>query len=413
MTIGMNDDSVVSIAQLREFLKLSHSATFISENAEECYAWMGRVLARFRYRRLPKGERSSVKKYLKKITGYSETQIDRLVAQWIKNRGVIRKKERTQPEFERIYSAEDVALLAEVDNAENRRTGAAVKKTCQDMYHIYGDTRFENLAKISVSHLYNLRGTRVYESRSLTYEKTHPTRVAIGVRAKPRPDGQPGFLRVDSVHQGDKGKEKGVYYIHLVDEVLQWDIVACVEGISEQFLKPALEEALAAHPCVIHNFHSDNGSEYINYVVAELLQKSFIGQTKSRSRRTNDNALVEGKNNIIRKLLGYTHIPKKYAPLIHVWCTEYVNPYLNYHRQCAFSTDTINAKGKVQKKYDIQMTPCQKLLSLPGAEKYLKHGVTAESLHATMMQKTHLAAAQEMQREKKKLFDTIRRTMLE
>ena len=155
-----------------------------------------------------------------------------------------------------------------------------------------------------------------------------------------------------------------------------------------------------------------NGSEYINHVVAELLQKLLIGQTKSRSRRTNDNALVEGKNNIIRKLLGYMHIPKKHARLVHTWCRDFLNPYLNFHRQCAFATDIIDAKGKIKKVYTIQMTPCQKLLSIPDVEKYLRPGITKESLTATMMAKTHLAAAQEMQKEKKKLFDTIRQKML-
>jgi len=236
--------------------------------------------------------------------------------------------------------------------------------------------------------------------------------VDIGIRVKPRPDGVPGFLRVDSVHQGDSGKEKGVYYINLVDEVAQWEMVVCVEGISEQFLIPALKEVLAQHPCHIKNFHSDNGSEYINRVVAELLQGLLIGQTKSRSRRTNDNALVEGKNNIIRGLMGYTHIPRKYAPLINVWCREYLNPYLNFHRQCAFATDVVDAKGKIKKVYRDYMTPCEKLLSIPNVEKYLKPGITKESLRATMMEKTHLAAAQEMQAAKRTLFAKIRARML-
>jgi hypothetical protein len=188
MTLGMNDDNVVSIAQLGEFLKLSQGAKFNSEDVEKAYEWIGRTLGKFRYGRLRKKEKSLVKKYLIRMTGYSETQIDRLIRRK-KTRGVIVKQKRTQPEFERVYTSEDVALLAEVDNAENRRTGAAVRKTCSDMYHVYKDVRFERLAKISVSHLYNLRGTRVYESRSLTYEKTNPTKVDIGIRAKPKPEG--------------------------------------------------------------------------------------------------------------------------------------------------------------------------------------------------------------------------------
>jgi transposase InsO family protein len=311
MTIGMNDDSVVSIAQLREFLKLSNSAKFISEDRTEAYRWIGKTLTKFRYSRLRKKERGIVIKYLIAMTGYSETQIDRLIRRK-KKCGRVTQKKRTQPTFDRIYTSEDVALLCEVDNAEGRRTGGALKKTLVDMFNLYGDKKFERLAKISISHIYNLRGTRQYGSKSLTYTKTPTTRVDIGIRKKPAPEGRPGFLRVDSVHQGDRDTEKGVYHINLVDEVSQSEIVVTVEGISEEFLRPVLEEALEAFPFRILGFRSDNGSEYLNKRVAELLNKLQVEQTKSRSRRTNDNALVEGKNAaVVRKHFGYMHIPKK------------------------------------------------------------------------------------------------------
>ena len=190
----MHDDHVMSLAQLREFVKLSNSATFSRVNVEESYQWVGRTLGKFRYQRLQKKEKSVVKKYLMMVTGYSDTQIDRLIFKK-KVSGGIQKKERTQPVFTRIYTSEDIALLLDIDNAESRRTGGAVKQTCRDMYHIYGDVRFERLANISVSHIYNLRGSRQYESASLTYHKTNPSQVDIGVRGKPIPNGIPGFLR--------------------------------------------------------------------------------------------------------------------------------------------------------------------------------------------------------------------------
>jgi len=408
MTIGMNDDNVVSIAQLREFLKLSNSAKFSSTDRTEAYEWIARTLGKFGYFKLPKKDRSVVKKYLITMTGYSETQIDRLIHRKRIWKRVVQKK-RTQPVFEHVYTSEDIALIIEVDNAEGRRTGGALKKTLADMFHLYGDKRFRRLSKISIAHVYNLRRSRQYTSKSLTYTKTPTTSVDIGIRKKPRPEGQPGYLRVDSVHQGDLDKEKGVYHINLVDEVTQDEIVVTVEGISEFFLAPALEEALATFPVRILGFHSDNGSEYINKVVARLLQKLLIEQTKSRSRRTNDNALVEGKNGaVVRKHFGYVHIPKKHARLINEFNRTYLNPYLFFHRQCAFATDIVDEKGKIKKVYKDYVTPCEKLLSIENVERYLKPGITPDSLRARMMEKTHLAAAQEMQKAKKKLFDQFR-----
>lgn len=409
----MNDNSVVSMAQLKELIKLGNRATFIRNNQEEAYTWINTTLGKFRYFRETKKHRSIIKEYIRSMTGYSDAQVDRLILRK-KKYGRIIKKERTQPTFPRIYTPEDVALLAIIDSAEGRRTGGAVKKTFCDMHTVYGDQRFERLSKISISHIYNLRGTRQYTSKSLTYTKTNPTSVPIGMRMKPRPLGKPGFIRVDSVHQGDRDKEKGVYHINLVDEVTQTEVVVTVEGISEYFLIPALEEALAQFPFCIINFHSDNGSEYINKMVAKLLNKLMIEQTKSRSRKTNDNALVEGKNAaVVRKNFGYAHIPRKYAPLMNEFNGTYLNPYLFFHRQCAFADDEIDGKGKIKKVYRTYLTPCEKFLSVPECMKYLREGVTVESLKKQMMSQTHMSAAEEMQKAKQQLFEKINRGMVQ
>ena len=115
---------------------------------------------------------------------------------------------------------------------------------------------------------------------------------------------------------------------------------------------------------------------------------------------------------MVRKTTGYVHIPKQFAPLVNTWYHDHVNPHLNFHRQCVFATDKVDARGKIKKEYKSYMTPCEKLLSIPEVEKYLKPGITTETLRATMMEKTHLKSAQDVQAAKKILFDTIRREML-
>jgi hypothetical protein len=411
--MNMNDDSVVSMAQLKELVKLGRSAKFIRNNQVEAYAWIDEAFSKFRYFKESKKHKGIIKEYIRSMTGYSDAQVDRLVLMKRKT-GRIFKQERTQPTFPCIYTPEDIALLVTVDNAEQRRTGGATKKTLHDMYEVYGDERFKRLSKISVSHIYNLRATRHYASKTLDYTKTNPTTVAIGMRMKPQPLGQPGFIRVDSVHQGDLDKVKGVYHINLVDEVTQTEVVVTVEGISEYFLSPVLEEAFTQFPFIIINFHSDNGSEYINKTVARLLNKLMIEQTKSRSRKTNDNALVEGKNAaVVRKHFGRAHIPKKYAPLLNEFNKQYLNPYLFYHRQCAYADDEIDSHGKVRKVYRTYLTPCEKLLSLPSVEQYLREGITVESLRTEASDKTHLASAEEMQKAKQQLFEKISRGMLQ
>ncbi len=150
--------------------------------------------------------------------------------------------------------------------------------------------------------------------------------------------------------------------------------MGCVEGIAESFLEKLLEDLLNQLPFRIINFHSDNGSEFINKMVARLLNKLLVAQTKSRSRHCNDNALVECKNGaVIRKHMGKCHIPRKYAPVINEFYKEWFNVYLNYHRVCGFATDYVDGKGKIKKKYDVYLTPYEKLKLIDDANQYLNN----------------------------------------
>jgi len=87
---------------------------------------------------------------------------------------------------------------------------------------VFVDTRYANLAQISVAHLYNLRKSAGYQRRRQHWTKTRPTPIAI--RREPRPDGIPGYIRIDSVHQGDQDGFKGVYHINPVNCVTQWEL---------------------------------------------------------------------------------------------------------------------------------------------------------------------------------------------
>ncbi len=209
-------------------------------------------------------------------------------------------------------------------------------------------------------------------------------------------------------------KEKGVYHINIVDEVTQWEIVGCVERISEDYLLPLLKDLLAQFPFTIINFHSDNGSEYINNVVAKLLNKLLISQKKSRPRHPNDNGLAEGKNNfVIRKYIGYRFIDKGYAKSFNKFYQEDFNVYLNFHRPCGYPTITIDKRGKQKKKYDMYQTPYAKLKSLPEAVKYLKKGVSFEKLNKVAFTNSDNEFVGIMQKKKEVLFNSFKNKKLQ
>jgi len=72
---------------------------------------------------------------------------------------------------------------------------------------------------------------------------------------------------------------------------------------------PRAGSVLHQFPFLIVGFHSDNGSEFVNRTVADLLNKLLVKLTRSRPNRRSDNALVVGKNGaIIRKHIGCGHI---------------------------------------------------------------------------------------------------------
>lgn len=250
-------------------------------------------------------------------------------------------------------------------------------------WEVFGKQEYKCLAGISVSHLYNLRRSQPYRNQAMFWQKTRPTAVSMGERRCPETNGKPGYVRVDTVHQGDREGKKGVYHINAVDAVTQWEVVGCTARISEQYLLPILEAILHQFPFQILGFHSDNGSEFINRTVAKLLGKLLAEFTKSRASQTNDNALVEGKNGaIIRRHIGYGYIDGQHAERIQKFYTAHFNGYLNYHRPCGFATVTLNDRGKRKRVYKAAdyRTPYEKLKSLADADSYLKKGIGFEKL---------------------------------
>jgi hypothetical protein len=168
---------------------------------------------------------------------------------------------------------------------------------------------------------------------------------------------------------------------------------------------PVLKHLMTQYPFTIHGFHSDNGSEYVNKKVVELLNKLLIEFTKSRARHTNDQALVEGKNgSIIRKHMGHWHIPQSEATKIQSFYNETFNEYLNFHRPCGFATETVDEKGKIKKKYNDYLTPFEKLQTLTKPEQFLKEGITMESLKEVEQQQSDVEYAKLVQEKKSKLF---------
>jgi transposase InsO family protein len=400
----MEDGEKLSLEQIRAFLAASGEVRFRAQQRQELYEWVSQALRKQGYGHLQRQEKGLVRRYLAKMTGLSRAQVTRLIRCYQQG-GEVKTRAYRRHRFPQCYTGADIELLAAVDEAHETLSGPATQKILQRELHEFHDAGYERLARLSVAQLYRLRKSQRYRSKRVVYQSTRPTPAAIGERRQPDPQNRPGYLRVDTVHQGDRDGVKGLYHINAVDEVTQWQVVGATAQISEAWLMPVLEAMLAQFPFRIRGFHSDNGSEFINHTVANLLNKLLVEQTKSRPRHSNDNGLAESKNGwVIRKHIGYGHIASAHAEAFDEFYHQHFNPYLNFHRPCGVPELITTAKGKQKRLYRWYATPWEILRQLPGVAGFLRSDLTVDQLARCAATKSDTRAAADMQEAKRKLF---------
>ncbi len=287
--------------------------------------------------------------------------------------GKLIRKEYKRRNPNRIYTSRDIKLLEKTDELHLRLSDRATQEILRREYEVFDKKEYQTIARVSHGHITNLRHHPLYVNAYVNHTKARL--IPIGMTRPPETYGRPGSIRVDTVHQRD------IYHINAVDEITQWEVLVSVPVISEVCMLPAISILLDQFPFTIFNFHSDRGGEAINYLVSDFLQKLLITQTKSRARHPNDNALVETKNgSVVRKNMGWEHVSQQFADSFTVYYRTWFNPYLNFHRPCAFPTINKDEKGKTRKVYEIYQTPYDALKGIPGAHRFLKPGQTFEKL---------------------------------
>jgi len=405
----MDDSEATSLEQIRAFLAGSGGVRFAGQRRDEVYAWTERTLVQHRYAALSRREKGLVRRYVARMTGLSRAQVTRLITGYA-DTGRVKAAPYQRRKFATRYTKPDVELLAYVDKSHSNLSGPATKRILEREYSEYGQSAYQRLAGISVAQIYRFRNSEAYRKQNTSYQPTRPTLIPIGERRKPQPQGRPGYLRVDTVHQGDRDGVKGIYHINAVDEVTQWQIVAATPQISEYWLIPLLEQLLEQFPFTIRGFHSDNGSEFINYTVAKLLDKLLIEQTKSRAHRSGDNGLVESKNGaVIRKHMGFSHIAAEHAEAVDQFHRRFLNPYVNFHRPCAVPQVITEPNGKRSRVYRKWDTPFEIFRQAPQCESCLRPGVSMADLECFAKAQSDTEAAIEMQKARRQLMAGIAR----
>ena len=207
MVINMEGAKLQILAQIKAFLEGTTEVAFRIPK-EGRNQFIERVFKRFGYARHGRVDKGVLLRYLDRMTGLSRQQVTRLVRQYRKDGRRSKPRQCVAPTngFTCRYTLADVAVLAEMDVLHSTLSGPVAKKLMERAHQVFGNVRFERLAGISVSHLYNLRGSSPYQNKRRHWTQTNPTGIPIGKRRAPQPNGMPGYIRIDSVQSRRSGR---------------------------------------------------------------------------------------------------------------------------------------------------------------------------------------------------------------
>ena len=197
----MQEAEKLSLEEIRGFVGASARIRFEGHDRGQIYGWVEGMLVQQEYARQGKIARGLLRRYVEKITGLSRAQVTGLIGRYVAS-GQVKPSVYLRRRFPQRYSRADIELLVQVDEAHETLRGPATRRILEREHQRYGKPEYARLATISVSHLYNLRKSRSYRERRLHYTKTRPTVVGMGERRRPDPQGQPGYLRLDTGASG-------------------------------------------------------------------------------------------------------------------------------------------------------------------------------------------------------------------
>ena len=416
MQVTMQHAEHLTLAEMREFLDASNTLSFAGTGRKQIYALLERVLRTQKYLGLAKKDKGIVRRYLVKISGLSKAQITRLIARW-RERGVIEPRASRRHRFPHRYTPADIQLLAETDAAHEGLSAPAVRRILEREFKVHRQAQYERRASISASHIYNLRRTRAYREHHVHHTKTRASAVSIGERRKPDPRGQPGFVRVDTVHQGESPKGKGSLSHQccrhsdamagrgLLRNHLRGPFIASFRGDTASIPLPYPGLSFRQRLGVSQLQGAETVEQIIGPGVHQVAGQSYhrqrFGGRQKRRGGTQAHRTRTDRGPSCRRGAALLH--GRFQPLFEL------SP-LNYHRPCGFATIELSDNGKRRRRYRLNdyRTPYEKLLSLNDWESYLKEGVSAARLEQQALRMSDTECALRMQQRKRKLLDACR-----
>jgi len=178
-------------------------------------------------------------------------------------------------------------------------------------------------------------------------------------------DVAPGALQGDLVlHCGESTEGLYVTTLVAVDVATTWTELQAIWGLHQQRVTGGIEHLHQRLPFPLREWHSDNGSEFINACLLGWCQRRGIRFTRGRPYRKNDQAWVEQRNGLlVRRLVGYDRYRSRAAQAVLQRLYGLLRLQHNFFRPVRKLLSKRRVGSKVVKRYDAARTPYQRVLA--------------------------------------------------
>jgi transposase InsO family protein len=175
---------------------------------------------------------------------------------------------------------------------------------------------------------------------------------------------KPGFWQIDTVHHC--GQATSGQYLHTLtatDVSSGWIELHSLLNNAQKWTFEALAHIKATALIPVSEFHSDNGSEFINNATERWCADNHIPFTRSRDHKKNDNCFVEQKNGaVVRSYVDYDRLEGLEEQALLAAVYQPLVPLLNFFMPSQKLITKLRIGSKEIKKYDKPTSPFQRLL---------------------------------------------------
>jgi hypothetical protein len=191
---------------------------------------------------------------------------------------------------------------------------------------------------------------------------------------------RPGALQGDLVlHCGEGLQGRFCVTLVAVDVATSWTELQALWDLHQQRVTGGIQHLQARLPFALREWHSDNGSEFVNGCLLGWCQRRGIRFTRGRPYRKNDQAWVEQRNGLlVRRLVGYDRYSSRAAWAVLQRLYGLLRLHHNFFRPVRKLLGKRRVGSRVRKQYDAAQTPYQRVLAAGGLTAAQQQTLTAQ-----------------------------------